>query len=323
MSLRLGLATLLTLTGCQATTNALFGVGTCKLEQLGTTPVETRDRLVFVTVQVNGQPVNLVLDTGADRTLLSRAAVARLHLGADAVNGTRSWGVGGPTASFDALVDSFELAGMALPVTHVAVGDLSVTPLGEGVDGVLGTDVLRWFDVDLDTPHRQMTLYRGEPCWLTAPPWSSPAVALTGVRGLSQGLQVPIHLFVPIEVDGVRGLALVDTGSQASAITQAFATRAGASPAALKADQAVVVGGAGPDPVAVPLHRFHTLRIGAWVEDNPLLPILEAPQDPEADPSIAAVRWQGLVGEDFLYGHRIWFSLAGWQIFISEPAART
>ncbi len=318
MSLRLG-ATLLLLAGCQATNNALFGVGTCKLEQLGATPVEARDRLVFVPVHINGQLVHLVLDTGADRTLLSRTTVRRLHLGTDAANGSRSWGVGGPTAGFDALVDSFELAGMALPVTHVAVGDLNVTPLGEGVDGVLGTDVLRWFDVDLDAPHGQMTLYRGEPCWLTAPPWSSPAVALSGVRGLSQGLRVPINLLVPIEVDGVRGLALVDTGSQASAITQAFATRAGVSPATLRADQVVAVGGAGANAVTVPVHRFHSLRIGAWVEDDPLLPILEVPQDP----SIPAVRWQGLVGEDFLYGHRIWFSLAGWQIFISEPAARS
>ena len=315
-----GLIAVLALAACQGATNTLFGVGECKLERLGATPVQTHDRLVFVTVQLDGHPAQLVVDTGADRTVLSPEAVKQLGLSPDFSHGTRTWGVGGPTAHFDAHVNSFEFAGMALPMHRVAVGDLSIAPLGGGVDGVLGTDVLHWFDVDLDTPHAQMTLYRGEPCWLKAPPWNEPSVAVAGVRGLRSGLQVPHTLLMPIEVDGIRTLALLDTGSQTSAVMQPLADQAGVTIAMLRADPVVIIGGAGPDSVPVPLHRFNTLRIGNWVAKDPVLPVLDLPLGVTEHTFHAQPLWHGLVGEDFLFGHRIWMSFAGWQIFISRPA---
>lgn len=294
--------------------------GDCTLERLGTVPVEVANRLVFVTAFINGQPVDLVVDTGSDRTLLSRAAVARLGLGTDAMHRTRGWGLAGPTASLDAKVSRFELAGITLPLARVAVGDLSVKPLGARVDGVLGTDVLRRFDVDLDAPAGQLTLYRGESCRLKVPPWPTPAVAIAGVRGVNRTRQVPRLLLIPIEVDGVPGLALLDTGSQVSAVTRAFARTVGVPAARLRQDQTVIVGGAGPDPVTVPLHRFR-LRIGPWIADDPVLPVLQPPEDPEPHVRYPTPPWQGLVGEDFLHGRRIWVSFTGWQVFISSSRA--
>jgi Aspartyl protease len=320
MSPRLGaLLGLLALAGCQPAVNAMYGVGDCKLEKLGEAPVETRSKLVMVSVRIDGHPADLVVDTGAERTLLSPAAVTRLHLYPDMVHGTRSWGVGGPTAHFDAAVDDFELAGMQLPLRSVAVGDLDVTPLQGGVDGVLGTDVLRWFTVDLDAPDGRMTLYRGEPCWLKAPPWPEASTPLEGVRVGRSGRELPRMLLLPIEIDGVKAMALLDTGSQASAITLALADRVGVSQKVLRSDPAITIGGAGPDTVSAPLHRFHSLRVGAWIATNPVLPVLDLPQQLDQQPLIEERPWQGLIGQDFLHGHRLWFSLAGWQVFISRP----
>ncbi|MGH7155390.1 MAG: retropepsin-like aspartic protease [Acetobacteraceae bacterium] len=316
-----GVGALLALGACQSTTNTLFGVGDCTLERLGETPIQTHDRLIFVTVQLDGHPANLVVDTGADRTVLSPDAVKHLGLPPDFGHGTRTWGVGGPTAHFDARVNSFEFAGMALPLHRIAVGDLSIAPLGGSVDGVLGTDVLHWFDVDLDTPHGQMTLYRGEPCWLKAPPWDEPWVAVAGVQGLRSGTQTPRTLLMPIEVDGIRTLALLDTGSQTSAVMQPLARQAGVTIAMLRADPVVIIGGAGPAAVPVPMHRFHTLQIASWMANDPVLPVLDLPEGVEAHAFQAQPLWHGLVGEDFLFGHRIWMSFAGWQIFISRPAS--
>jgi len=322
VSLRVGaLLGLLVLAGCQPAVNAMYGVGDCKLEKLGETPVETHSRLVLVPVGIDGRTVRLVIDTGTERTLLTADAASRLRLDTDMEHGTRSWGVGGPTAFFDAKVDNFELAGLELPVHSVGVGDLDVTPLQGGADGVLGTDVLRWFTVDLDAPDGRMTLYRGEPCWLKAPPWPEAATALEGVRVNRYSLQYPRRLLLPIEVDGVKAMAVLDTGSQSSAVTQAFADRLGVSQTALKSDPAILVSGAGPDSVKAPLHRFHSLRVGAWVATDPVLPVLDLPHEVEQRPEITDRLWQGLIGQDFLHGHRLWFSLAGWQVFISRPAS--
>lgn len=320
MSPRLGaLLGLLALAGCQSAVNAMYGVGDCKLEKLGETPVETHSKLVLVPVGIEGQTARLVVDTGAERTLLTTDAVSRLHLYPDMEHGTRSWGVGGPTAHFDAKVDSFELAGIELPVRSVSVGDLNVTPLQGGADGVLGTNVLRWFTVDLDAPDGRMTLYRGEPCWLKAPPWPEAATPLEGVRVNRYGVEYPHRLLLPIELDGVKAMALLDTGSQSSAVTLALVDRLGISEKALRSDPAVLLSGAGPDTVSAPLHRFHSLRVGAWVAADPVLPVLDLPQELDQQPVVADRLWQGLIGQDFLHGHRLWFSLAGWQVFLSRP----
>jgi hypothetical protein len=317
---RLGaLLGLLALTGCQPAVNALYGVGDCKLEKLGETPVETHSRLVMVPVGIEGHTVRLVIDTGTERTLLTADAASRLHLYTDMEHGTRSWGVGGPTAYFDARVDSFELAGIELPLHSVGVGDLDVTPLQGGADGVLGTDVLRWFTVDLDAPDGRMTLYRGEPCWLKAPPWPEEATQLQGVRVNRYSLEYARRLLLPIEVDGVKAMAVLDTGSQSSAVTLAFADQLGVSEKTLKSDPAILISGAGPNSVTAPLHRFHSLRVGAWVAADPVLPVLDLPHEVEQRPEVTDRLWQGLIGQDFLHGHRLWFSMAGWQVFISRP----
>ncbi len=178
-----------------------------------------------------------------------------------------------------------------MPLRTVAVGDLNVTPLANGadtgaIDGVLGTDVLRWFAVDLDAPDGQMTLYRAEPCWVAAPPWPGPAVQLAGVRVTRHSLEFPRRLLLPIELDGVSSLALLDTGSQSSAVTLALADRVGVSEKALKADPSIVLSGVGPEAVTVPLHRFRSIRVGNWVADDPVLPVLDLPHEIEQRPEV-------------------------------------
>ncbi len=309
------------LAGCAKTNNALFGVGDCHLEQLGQTPLEINDGLDIVIVGINGHPLRLVVDTGAEHSLISAAVARKLALPTDMEHATRSWGIGGPTARFDARVDSFMLAGLSLPVREVAVGDLSVGGIAGSPDGLLGTDVLRWFDLDINPGGHVLTLYRGEPCWLKSPPWPEAAVAIGGVQGIRSQIEAPRDLLVPINVDGTKALALFDTGSQASAISLSLSEDVGVPLKTLSADPTVTVGGAGPASVVLPLHRFHTLQVGAWVARDPVIPVLDVLQPEEEDPSVIHRRWQGVVGQDLLRNHRVWVSMAGWQIFLSQPDA--
>jgi Aspartyl protease len=319
--LRLALATtLLLLTGCAPDT-ALLGPGECHLEKLGETPLEVKDGLDLVVVHVGGHPLRFVVDTGAETSLLSASVAARLHLATDPEQGTRSWGIGGPIARFNARTSSFVLAGLPLPVHHIAVGDISVGDIAGAPDGLLGTDVLRWFDLDIDPASNRLSLYRGEPCWLNAPPWSEPAVALAGVQGIGSPKQPPWALLVPITVNGVTAPALLDTGSQASAISLTLAEDAGVSPTALASDRKITVGGAGPDTVVLPLHRFDTLQVGAWLARDPVIPVLDLPQPGEQDPPPPHRPWKGIIGQDLLIRHRLWISVTGWQVFLSEPNA--
>jgi Aspartyl protease len=312
-------AALLLLTGCAHTDRALFGVGDCHLEKLGDTALEVNDGLDLVVVQVDGNPLRFVVDTGAETSLLSSSVAARLHLATDPEHGSRSWGIGGPIARFDVHTDNFVLAGLSLPIHHIAVGDISVGGIAGAPDGLLGTDVLRWFDLDIDPASHRLTLYRGEPCWLNAPPWSEPAVALAGVQGMGPRKRPPRALLVPITLNGITAPALLDTGSQASAVSLTLAEDAGASPTALASDRKITVGGAGPDTVVLPLHRFDTLQVGAWLAQDPVIPVLDLPQPGEQDPPPPHRPWKGIIGQDLLVRHRLWISVTGWQVFLSEP----
>ena len=318
--LRVLLSTAL-LAGCTQTNNFLFGVGDCHLEQLGQTPLQVKDGLDMVIVDLDGHPVRLVIDTGAEHSLLSSDAAKRLALRTDLDHATRSWGVGGPTARYDAHVNDFVLAGLSLPVHRIAVGDLSVGDIPGKPDGLLGTDVLRWFDLDIDPAEERLTLYRGEPCWLKAPPWPEPAVAIGGIEGIRSQIDAPRDLLVPIRVDGTKAMALFDTGSQASAVSLSLAEDIGIPRASLATDRTITVAGAGPDTVILPLHRFHTLQVGAWIAQDPVIPVLDVPQADEEDPLVIHRRWQGVIGQDLLRNHRVWISMAGWQIFLSQPDA--
>ena len=64
---------LLGLAGCAAPDN-------CALVPLADMPLDLRQNLMFVTAGIAGKPVRLLVDTGAERTVLTEATVARLGL---------------------------------------------------------------------------------------------------------------------------------------------------------------------------------------------------------------------------------------------------
>ena len=297
------------LLGCAPGANGGFVIGGnghgCIPRRIATVPVVYRAGLLFVTATVNGKPVRLVLDTGAQRTLLTEAAVRRLGLPSDLSHGTRTWGIGGPTSAFDARVRRFALAGVAFDMPLVTVGRFHLAPQQGGADGMFGADLLRLFDIDLDAAAGRMVLYRAGVCRMTAPPWNGPAVVLPGVRSASD------RLMLPIAVNGVPGLATLDTGAQTTAISMTLALKAGVTASELATDRFAVARGAGPAAVRVRLHRFRSLQIGPWVARDPVLPILSLP------PSIGA----GLVGEDFLLHRRVWLSFGSSQVFVAVPPA--
>lgn len=277
------------------------GRQTCSLVRVAEMPLRTSHHLLLVTAGIKDEPVRLLVDTGAERTVLTEAAVARLGLSRDA-HRTRSVGVGGVSASWDARVPGIVLGGVLFPIKHVAVGRFQMGHLSfPGVDGLLGADILLAFDLDLDIPDHRLTLYRTRRCADAVPPW--PAVEVHGVEARRD------RMLVPFAVNGVTGMAVLDTGAQASAVSAEMARRAGASSKTLTGDPTILVHGAGPSPVTVPVQMFRTLRIGPEHVVDPRLTVL--PNDIGLG--------DGLVGADFIRGRRLWVSFPTRRLFIGLP----
>ena len=109
---------------------------------------------LVVDASLNGVPLRLVLDTGADRTLISPAAMARA--GFDVAGGTpvHIRGVTGDAVAALVSVPRLDLAGTRVGPVAVVVHALP----GQSADGLLGRDVLDAFTVTVDAASERAIL---------------------------------------------------------------------------------------------------------------------------------------------------------------------
>src|SRR5450631_4637028 len=131
----------------------------CDLVVVAKMPLEVRNRLLVVPAGIDGKWVTLLVDTGAERTVLAGDVVQRLGLARDQKIVTRSTGVGGVYVANDAIVPGLVLGGVRFPLTRLSVGQFRFGP-GLTADGLLGSDILLAFDLDIDVPGKTLTLYR-------------------------------------------------------------------------------------------------------------------------------------------------------------------
>jgi len=110
---------------------------------------------VIVSARINGLgPITLVLDTGADRTLVSPGALSRLGIPVVASGRAEVRGVTGAGPADVVWITSLEVGGAkAGPLAIVAYdGNL------RQADGLLGRDFLDQFTVTIDAPNGRVTL---------------------------------------------------------------------------------------------------------------------------------------------------------------------
>jgi predicted aspartyl protease len=109
---------------------------------------------IRVSARINGAgPVTLVLDTGADRTMVSPAALAQLGIVPPGTLGAEVRGVAGAARADVLWVSSLE-------VGEAALGPMAIVALDAGVpgaDGLLGRDFLGAFTVTIDAAASAVT----------------------------------------------------------------------------------------------------------------------------------------------------------------------
>jgi aspartyl protease family protein len=101
---------------------------------------------LVVHASLNGVPLRLLVDTGADRTLISPAAMARAGIDLGAGIPAQIRGVTGEAAAMLVTVPRLDVGGIQVGPVGVIVHTLATA----GVDGLLGRDVLDAFTVSVD-----------------------------------------------------------------------------------------------------------------------------------------------------------------------------
>jgi hypothetical protein len=133
-----------------------WGAAPAMVAPAGITVRFTPGEPIVVNGHLNGAPIALLLDTGADRTLLSPAAVERAGYGKAAADtaAVRVLGVTGSAVATVLTVPLLDIAGARIGPLSLIVHDAG---LG-GLDGLLGRDVLDAFTVTIDTAGGRATL---------------------------------------------------------------------------------------------------------------------------------------------------------------------
>jgi predicted aspartyl protease len=274
----------------------------CSLVKVAHTTLQIEHGLPLLPVVINGHPVWMIADSGAERSILTAAAVSRLGLEYDIGHISQTTGIGGPSTNWDVTVGELTLGGVRFPVERFAVGRFSIgddTP--EAPVGLLGADVLLAFDLDIDVPHNTLTLYRARHCPDARPPWSETAMSIPGVISRKD------RLLVPVTLDGITAMAVMDTGAQNTTIGSELAERLGITDDTMEADPVIMQHGAGPTAIASHMHQFDRVEIGPATIVAPKLTVV---------PSGFGVG-DAVVGQDFLQGRRVWISFATKQIFVT------
>jgi Aspartyl protease len=281
----------------------------CQVEPLATVPLQLSGGLILITVAVNDTDAVFIMDTGAERTLMSEEAVHRLGLERDGWVASTILGIGGYERRPNALPRSLRLGGMALRRrtltgdTSVMVGPLPVNRIeGQPIAGLFGRDFLSPFDLDLDLPAHRMTLNDVRGCGMGFLPWTTPYAAIPATTPASNAM------VIQTEVDGRPLRTLVDTGASSSLLTASGMFQLGLTAEVLEHDPGGDGAGVGPAPVPMRLHRFAELRIGPDVSRDPRLWVASAHVVPIVDM---------LLGVDWLRSRRVWLSYATRQFFVA------
>ncbi len=112
---------------------------------------------ILVQARVNGTgPLTLVLDTGADRTLVAPAALLRLGIATPNTFRAQVKGVTGASPADVVWVSSVEVGGLSVGPLPIVAHDADL----EHADGLLGRDFLSFFTVTIDTAASVVTLTR-------------------------------------------------------------------------------------------------------------------------------------------------------------------
>jgi len=112
---------------------------------------------ITVEARLNGVPLTLIVDTGADRTVISPAAIERAGLGGQPRRSIQVVGVTGTATAALVTLPLLDVAGARIGPLPVIAYALPAA-LGGGVDGLLGRDVLDAFTLSVDTASGRATL---------------------------------------------------------------------------------------------------------------------------------------------------------------------
>lgn len=166
------------------------------------TPAQPNRMMVPVTL--NGAPTMMILDTGGVVSQVTRETIDTMNL-TERRSPRRVLDILGNMSRTSARVQAFTLGSLHFTDLDLQVeSDLS---LGGNSGGLVSTDLLARYDVDIDFGSNRLNFFEPSHCGKTQLYWPTEPVAVVPFA-LSD-----FHITVPMTLDGHRMSAVLDTGA--------------------------------------------------------------------------------------------------------------
>jgi clan AA aspartic protease (TIGR02281 family) len=298
----------------------------CKLMQIADWMVKPHSGKLIVDGEINGQKIGVLLDTGAQGSVILRTAADRLGLTRHTASGYRAYGVGGESYAEYAVLDEMKLGQAVRRNWRVLV--VGERDLGADYAFLLGYDFFEQVDLEFDLPNDRVRLFQAEDCGnLSLAYW---AKGTADVVRLEADHDKP-GILVPVTLNGRTLLAELDSGTSRSVVSRLVAAQLGVTPQTPGTRTAGTVGGIGAGRADQWISAFQSFAIGGELIRNPEIRFTDLSIATTQTGSRLAVRQDlrdMLLGLDFLRAHRVYvahsqgklyFTYSGGPVFSTPP----
>lgn len=274
--------------------------------------LDLQSGLGMVEGKINDMPVKFELDTGAFTTVLSPSAVKRLKLYGDPDKSEHfrgqpdpRWtmeGIGGARIGDEVLAHSFDLGKLHGRNFHFLTADVGLN----GADGLLSTDFLKEYDVDLDIAGHQIRLYRAIGSCSRPKVFLEPPLYIVALLPIDEDPRPRVK----VTLDGKSLTALIDTGARGTVMFPRAAKRFGLRVDQPGTDEKTRMTGIGPRVVTGIRHVFGALTIGDLTIQHKSIEIADDDVPDNVDM---------LLGADFQKLMHLWLSNSSRSLVIQFP----
>lgn len=258
---------------------------------------------LYVEGAINGQKVDILLDTGAANSFVVRASADRLGLTRHEAPGYRAYGVGGETHVEYAVIEQLKIGAATRNNWRTFVFGEHAMDRPYGF--VLGYDFFDQMDVEFDLPNNAVRIFQTKDC-------DNVSLAYWAKGGAGQvNLEVDNEkpaIVVAVKLNDKPFLAELDTGASRSVVSRLVAANLGLGPDSGNAKAAGQVSGLGAARPDAYVGAFESFSIGDELIRNPSIGFTDLEVGTTATGSrLTAVRElrDMLLGVDFLRAHRV------------------
>jgi len=236
------------------------------LSSIKMTPIDGKvGEVRTVPVDINDQTKTFLLDTGGALSQITRKAAEDLKLDIQDSGGFQLYDANGNMSRKLTTVEKFRVGRMLFTKVRLPISTMD----GAYIDGILSSNMLVNYDIDLDFPGNIMNYVSPDHCKGNVLYWKAEAVGVVPITLVDN-----TRITVKVTLEGQTFDAFIDTGATHSVMSDKVAKYFFHVPLAAPGDKPIEKVNGDPTLTGY-LHTFSKLAFGGVEIDNPQIMILE------------------------------------------------